>query len=560
MTKFGSAAISWTDPGTGTERVVLVDTPLRFVQPGFSQTVYRAESLDKTAIGTVSVGSGAFELVGSFLFDDDPQGLLDMVRMGAVNTTLTYVPNLADPDQSYSVKLVSPTDVSSLTIDLDSQRATFGEMRVEVRFRQTDQTAFTETFGGTNMLFSYRAGGPLADGTFARADTATYVSKGYGTVTSAASGKARIHWMDTDADGIRETPTLLLEGTSTNLIVQSQDLSTTWTNAGTVLTSGQADPMGTTTAYSVNDDSAIAAESVSITPTFTTDAVSKAVSVFVKAGTAAASVVNLQDTTAGASRLTVSIAWSSGVPTPTASTGTLLATVRHRDGWYRLLCRTTAVTVANTNTVFLYPAGTTVGDTGTCLFWGVQAENALNPTSYIPTAGGTDARTADALTFPFPARVQTLTVYLRYLQNGTLPYSSATAQIWNLGTSGASTQLRFSQVGAASTVRFDISDTTSAVASGTVTVAATHGQMVELIGWVRVTASTKTATAQLQAAVQGVVGTAGTVSTAKGVSDNFNGTVVQMNTGATALVTPYANALVQRGILTMEQMRRIAGV
>lgn len=564
MTKFGSAAISWTDPGTGTERVVLLDTPLRFAQPGFSQTVYRAESLDKTAIGTVSVGSGAFELVGSFLFDDDPQGLLDMVRMGAVNTTLTYVPNLADPDQSYSVKLVSPTDVSSLTIDLDSQRATFGEMRVEVRFRQTDQAAFTETFGGTNALFSYRAGGPLADGTFARADTAIYATKGYGVSTSAASGKARVHWMDLDGDGIRETPTMLLEGSSSNLVVESANFTATWVSSGTpVLTGTQADPAGGTAAYLVADDDAVAQEYIGITPTFATNAVSKAVSLFVKQGTSLAaggSDIQLRDTTAGADRLLANVTWSNGVPTVTMTTGTALFKVRWTNGWYRLGFMTTAVTVANTNQLRIAPASV-AAQQGNIYAWGVQAENALNPTSYIPTAGGTDTRAADSLTFPAPWRVQTLTLYVRFVQNALPPGNASTSQMCSIGTSGASTRLQLSQVGAANTWRIDVADTAGTSASGTVAVAATHGQVVELLGTLTVTGSAMTATATLQAAIQGVIGTAGSASAAKQVSDNFNGTTFTVgNSAATAMVAPYTHVFVVRGAQTIQTMRKVAGV
>lgn len=556
------AAITYTDPGTGTERVVLLDVPLRELRPGFSQTSYWAESLDKTATSAITVGSGAYELVGVVRYEDNQQGLLDMVRYGATNTTLTYIPDLADPDQSYSVKLISPTSLESLTMALDRQRAVNGEMEIELRFRQTDQTAFPEVLAGTPVLFKYVAGNSLADATFSRADTATYASKGYGTVTSAASGKARVHWVDTDSDGIRETPTLLLEGTSTNLIVESSDFSTTWTNSGTVLTSGQSDPAGTTLAYLINDDSAAAAEYVSITPTFTTNAVSKAISLFVKAGTATTTVIQLQDATAVADRLLMSLAWSNGVPTVTATTGTYIGATRYRDGWYRLLFRTTAVTVANTNTLFLYPAGTTVGNTGTCYFYGAQAENALNPTSYIPTSGGTDARTADALSFPFLARVQTMTVYVRYVQSGTLPYNGTSANGYvGIGTAVAAKRFEIRNTAAAGTV----SALAGSALSGTITPGATHGQVVEYVATFRYTASTRTATAQIQAAVAGVVGTAGTVSAAAAMDDDFGIDLLYIGALAggaavSGVAIPFTHVLVMRGVQDIYTMRRVAGV
>lgn len=560
MAKLGTAAaISWTS-GIGTERVILLDLPLRESRPGFTQSAYTSESLDKTAIYSVTVGSGAHELVGNLKYEDDPQGLLDLIAFGATNGTLTYIPSLTDPDTNYSVKLISPRDVNALTLDLDSQRATFGEMTVEIRFRKTDQTAFNEPYEGTNVLFLYRAGDSLTRATFTRADTANYDTKGYGTVTSAASGAARIHWVDTDNDGIRETPTLLLEPASTNLIVQSSNLSVTWTNAGTTLTSGQTDPAAGTLAYLCGDTSAVAAQSVSITPTFTTDAVSKAFSVFVKQGTATTTVLNLRDVTAGADRLLVSIAWSNGVPTPTASTGTVVGTERHRDGWYRILCQTTAVTVANTNTVFLYPAGTTVANTGDCQFFGVQAENALNPTSYNPTAGGTDARAADTCRFPFTARVQTLSIYLRFIQNGTLPYSSGVSGLLGIGT--AATALRYeirNPTGGVATLTAVV----GATSSGSITPGATHGQVVEVLAVFRYTPSTRTATAQIQAAVQGTIGTAGTVSGNAQMSDNFGANLLYLGAlsdGTGQAPFPVTHCLVMRGVQDIPTMRRMVGV
>lgn len=554
------AAIVWTSTGTGTERVVLLDVPLRELRPGFSQTAYSAQSLDKTALTTITVGSGAHELVGVVRYEDNPQGLLDLVQAGATNTVLTYIPDLADPDQSYSVYLISPRDTETLQLQLDRQRALFGEMEVEVRFRQTDRTAFTELYDGSPVLFAYTAGNSLADATFSRADTARYASKGYGTDTSAASGKARIHWMDTDADGIRETPCLLLEGASTNLVIQSTNFGA-WTTSGSpVLTSGQADPAGGTSAYLIADDDGAAQEYITLTPTFTTDAVSKAVSIFLKMGTslaASGSDIQLRDTTAGADRLLMNVTWSNGAPTVTATTGTHIGTTRYRDGWYRFLFRTTAVTVANTNALRIVPAST-AAQTGNLYAYGAQAENALNPTSYNPTSGGTDTRTADSLTFPFPARVQTLTVYGRYLQMGTLPYASSGTVFFSLGTVGAET--RFLVANGAGVVTFvaNVQDAAGSVSSGVVAPGATHGQVVEVVAWLRVTGTT--ATAQLQAAVAGTIGTAGTVSAARAISDNFNGDAVSLTLSLQQAAIGTTHIRVVRGVRDMLEMRRFAGV
>lgn len=554
MAKLGNAAIVWTDSGTGTERVVLLDVPLRELRPGFSQSTYTAESLDRTSIAAITVGSGAHELVGTVRYEDDQQGLLGMVQAGAINTTLTYIPSLADPDQSYAVKLIAPRDLQALSVELDRQRAVFGELEIELRFRQTDQTAFTELYEGTPVLFSYVAGGSLADATFTRADTATYASKGSGTVTSAANGKARVQWMDVDGDGVRETPALLLETTSTNLITNSTNFGA-WTTSGSpVLTSGQTDPAGGVTAYLIADDDAVAQEYITLTPTFTTDAVSKSVSIFLKMGTilaASGSDIQLRDTTAGADRLLMNITWSNGVPTVTATTGTFIGKDRYRDGWWRFLFRTTAVTVANTNAMRIVPAST-ANQQGNIYAYGAQCENALNPTSYIPTAAGTDARTADALTFPFVARVQTMTLYVRMIQLGTLPYGSGTMSMIQVGGNAAGSRFEIRNTAGATTVSCAV----MANVSGTITPGATHGQVVEYVAWMRYTPSTMLATGQIQCAVAGVIGTAGTVSAASVAPDVFTTLNIKLD-GANIL--PYTHIVIARGVQDIYTMRRYAG-
>lgn len=560
MAKQGSAAISWIH-GTGTERVILLDMPLREVRPGFTQTAYTAESLDKTSIATVSVGSGAHELVGTIRYEDDAQGLLDLIAFGATNGSLTYLPNLTDPDTNYSVKLISPRDLTALTLDLDSQRAVFGEMQVEVRFRKTDQTAFVEPYEGTNVLFLYRAGDTLARATFSRADTAHYVTKGYGTDSSAASGAARVHWVDTDSDGIRETPTLLLEGATTNLVVQSTNFSVTWATTGPpTLTSGQTDPAGGATAYLIADTDGAAQQYISIQPTFTTSGVSKAISLFVRQGTALAaggSDIQLRDTTAGADRLLANITWANGVPTVIASTGTLLGVERYIGGWYRVLLQTVAVTVANTNELRIVPASV-AAQTGNLFAWGVQAENALNPSSYNPTAGGTDTRATDSLTFPWSARVQTMTVYLRYIQQGLMPFASGTVGLFGIGTAVNGKRMEVRATAGATT----LSCVGSGV-SGTVTPGATHGQVVEVVGWLRYTGSTRTATTQLQAAVNGVVGTAGSVSASASMDDTFGNNllyVAGLAGGGIGTSLPMTHVAVMRGVQTIQTMRTVVGV
>ena len=102
----GKAAICWTSTDANSERVHWLQAPLRDIQPSHTQTVYSGESLDKSAIESVTIGEGAHEMVGTARYDHNPQGLVDLIKEGTKNTTLTYIPNLEDPDVSYAVKLI----------------------------------------------------------------------------------------------------------------------------------------------------------------------------------------------------------------------------------------------------------------------------------------------------------------------------------------------------------------------------------------------------------------------------------------------------------------------
>jgi len=72
-------------------------------------------------------------------------------------------------------------------------------------------------------------GGEIAY-TLTRADAttcATYID--YDSIIRIAlANVARVEWADLDGDGVRETPGLLLEGSRTNTLLQSQALATTW--------------------------------------------------------------------------------------------------------------------------------------------------------------------------------------------------------------------------------------------------------------------------------------------------------------------------------------------
>ena len=196
------------------------------------------------------------------------------------------------------------------------------------------------------------------------------------------------------------------QGARTNLCQRGSDFANVWTDVGTPTLSADTTARGTLSLSTIGDDSAAALEGKIQTVTFTGDAV-KAISLFVKQGTATSSVIRLRDTSAPADRLLAAITWSGTTPVVTMTTGTDLTGTPEQygsSGVYRLMFATSSVTAANTNSLEIYPAtdaALDVAAVGTIQAGGVQAENATFPGIWIPTPGSaTVARNADVLTYP----------------------------------------------------------------------------------------------------------------------------------------------------------------
>jgi hypothetical protein len=150
----------------------------------------------------------------------------------------------------------------------------------------------------------------------------------------------------------------------------ADDLSA-YTQSGTCgVTPSVTDPFGGTGAYTLNDTDAanISARLKSGIVTGLQIPIA-VIGVFIKAGTSAESFIRFWDTTDPGTRIQMDIAWSGGVPTVTASTGTMVGTIPVGNGWYFTLAYGN-IQRGNSHQLELRPAtqgGVTA--TGTCTFY-----------------------------------------------------------------------------------------------------------------------------------------------------------------------------------------------
>jgi hypothetical protein len=171
---------------------------------------------------------------------------------------------------------------------------------------------------------------------------------------------------------------LLVEESRTNLLLQSEDLSTTWNTINATVTTNQiASPNGTVTADLMSDDGSTPArvrQQVTVVAGQTYTA-----SIYLKAGSQD-SVFWRED---NEDSFAVGVNLTTGQIT--SGTGTIDPV---GDGWYRV---SFSGSVSSTG---FWPE-VRLSSAGTVYVWGAQLEAGSFPTSYIPTTDSTVTRAAD---------------------------------------------------------------------------------------------------------------------------------------------------------------------
>lgn len=172
------------------------------------------------------------------------------------------------------------------------------------------------------------------------------------------------------------------------------------------------------------------------------------------------------------------------------------------------------------------------------------------PTSYMRTNGSALTRAVDALTVSFLARPQAMTIYVRFIEHGTI--NIANGSVLSVGDAGA--------VGAYVTIyvpsgfyRLRHSNAIG-TADSTLAVAPSIGDLVELVGQV---ASNGAVT--LIQSINGAAATTATTSAALAFATSFNATTLYLGHTTRLGIKRIRDVVIQRGAQSLGTMRRIAG-
>lgn len=405
------------------------------------------------------------------------------------------------------------------------------------------------------LLFSFDGDAP-GTYTFTRSGNVGPFTNASGLLRRAPANVLRREYLWLDgvytASTRPDTPAYLLEAARTNL-VSSDNFDSGWTSGGSpVITASISDPAGGTGAYRIADDDAGVAESKYLNTTFTGNAVKSVVFVVREATMpgSGAQHLTLHDATAVTDRLRLAIsAWSSGAPTVAAEVGTYLGKRYVGNGYWALYGQSTSITAANTNRPVIIPAGT-AGQTGSIDVYRVNAYNATYPPWGILDAS--EAQAVETLYAPYTAAPQAMSVYVKFIEAGTIGLSNGT--ILYVGDSASSDARLMIQRGG-SAVYAGTHDPGTASTS-TLAAGPSWGDTVELL-----LTLASDGTPILSQSLNGATATTGTGQTAQALAYSWSGQRIYVGSeGGTGNngVNPILSVKVARGVQSLAYMRDVA--
>lgn len=177
--------------------------------------------------------------------------------------------------------------------------------------------------------------------------------------------------------------------------------------------------------------------------------------------------------------------------------------------------------------------------------------------SYQPASGATVKRNADVLPLPFLARPQAMTVYVRFVELGSI-LTGTTTRVWHIGSSNNNNpRLAVNNNGSGLYQMVHVNLSAASVAA-TLAAAPSLDDMVELLGELGADGSVK-----LSQSVNGTAETTTATSAALVLPAAWSTpTLLYLNSIGTLVVgfLGLRNLVGHRGIQTFATMRRLAGV
>jgi len=227
---------------------------------------------------------------------------------------------------------------------------------------------------------------------------------------------------------VQGSPSLLLEGARTNAWTYSEDLdNAAWTKTRCSIGSSQLAPDGAMTADQLVEDNSLDTHYLyRLTPAHTAN-MFQSLSFFAKAGTRTSLCIRTthKDGTTALSYVNL----ATGAAGTTAA-GHTMRIVPYINSWYRieLSWDTLAGATAPEIIIFMAIAEAVLyqGDGASYLaLWGIQFEvDVRPPSSYIPTVAGTVSHGQELFYFDMTADPAPMTIYLRYMELGTIKTNS----------------------------------------------------------------------------------------------------------------------------------------
>jgi hypothetical protein len=247
-----------------------------------------------------------------------------------------------------------------------------------MRLSGTKTAAIHQYRGLGNQLYDLAGNRPSLDLDFAGSKSLVDQVSGQNlvTFTRASSGTY------VDSTGTLRTAT-------TNLLLQSNQFDTTWTNTNSSETSGAGIAIdGTNTAWELKDTADVSTIAHSIQQTYSFESgVTYTFSFFAKLGTKDRAVPVLPATQFGGTARTVSANLATGTLGGTNADAASIS--NFGNGWYRVSITHTATATSSGAVAIrigVSTGSTYQGDgTGTILIWGAQLEQSSTVGEYIPT-------------------------------------------------------------------------------------------------------------------------------------------------------------------------------